>query len=77
MGLLDTLGLFGTAVLAAALDLLGVEFLLTGRPLLGVGFLAIAAALVVGARLKPGIEDALAPVGGAVVPDEDEETYKD
>ncbi|MCQ4334538.1 hypothetical protein KM295_13855 [Natronomonas sp. F2-12] len=92
MNLLDTIGLFGTVVLAAPIGLLGVEFLLGDRPIVGAGFLVIAVALVAGGYFRPSLKgivaDTVADVavkapddgdeGDAdrVGEDEDGETYK-
>jgi hypothetical protein len=48
MGIIDTISLAGTLVLALPIGMLGVEFLVGGRTAMGVGFVAVAAALVVG-----------------------------
>jgi hypothetical protein len=48
MGIIDTISLAGTLVLALPIGMLGVEFLVGGRTAMGVGFVAIAAALVIG-----------------------------
>lgn len=60
MNLLDTITLFGTAVLAAPIGLLGIEFLLGGRPIVGGGFLAIAVGLVAGSHFKPSLKGMVA-----------------
>jgi hypothetical protein len=89
MNLLDTITLFGTAVLAAPIGLLGVEFLLRGRPIVGGGFLAVAVGLVAGSHFKPSLKGMIADtVVDTVVEepdgetrsrdrDRDGETYKD
>ncbi|QLD85887.1 hypothetical protein HWV23_09165 [Natronomonas halophila] len=48
MGIIDTISLAGTLVLALPIGMLGVEFLVGGRTAMGVGFIAVAAALVIG-----------------------------
>lgn len=60
MNLLDTVSLFGMAVLAAPIGLLGAEFLLGGRLVLGAGFLAIAGALLAGGYFKPSLKGVVA-----------------
>jgi hypothetical protein len=60
MGLIDTISLFGAAVLALPIGLLGAEFLLRGRTLAGVGFLALGAALLAGRYYLPGVTDEVA-----------------
>ncbi|PSQ01423.1 hypothetical protein BRC94_04110 [Halobacteriales archaeon QS_5_70_17] len=45
-GIVGTLQLLGTVVLAAPLALLGVQFLLSGRELTGALFVVLAAAMI-------------------------------
>ena len=60
MNLLDTVSLFGMAVLAAPIGLLGAEFLLGGRLALGAGFLTIAGALLAGGYFRPSLKGIVA-----------------
>lgn len=67
MGLLDTISLFGAAVLAIPIALLGVEFLVRGRTVAGVGFLALGVALLAGKYYLPGVSDKAAETAAGVV----------
>ncbi len=70
MGLLETLSLYMTAVLAIPIALLGVEFLLGGRFITGGGFLAVAAAVVVARQYVPSVlSPVISPVEQAVMKD--------
>jgi hypothetical protein len=75
MGIIDTISLAGTLVLALPIGMLGVEFLVGGETAMGVGFVAVAAALVVGQHYIGGF-DIKERIAGravdAVVLDEDE-----
>jgi hypothetical protein len=46
LGILDTIGLMGTVVLAAPVALLGLDMFLGGNRLVGGAFLAIAALMI-------------------------------
>ncbi|WP_299269782.1 DUF7533 family protein [Halorientalis sp.] len=46
LGILDTIGLMGTVVVAAPVALLGLDMLVGGNRLVGGGFLAIAALMI-------------------------------
>jgi hypothetical protein len=67
MGLLDTISLFGAAVLAIPIALLGVEFLIRGRTVTGVVFLALGVALLAGKYYLPGVSDKAAETAAGVV----------
>ena len=67
MGLIDTISLYGTAVLAIPIALLGVEFLVRGRTLAGVGFLALGLGLFAGRYYLPGVTDEAADAASSVV----------
>ena len=67
MGLIDTISLYGTAVLAIPIALLGVEFLVRGRTLAGVGFLALGVGLLAGKYYLPGVTDEAAGAASSVV----------
>ncbi|MFQ3319325.1 MAG: hypothetical protein ACI8UR_001501 [Natronomonas sp.] len=71
MSFIDTLTMFGTAIVVAPIALLGVEFVAGGRLFVGVGFLAVAAALVVAEHYigVPGLDSALEGVLGVVAPE--------
>lgn len=64
MGLIDTVALVGTLVLALPIAMLGVEFVVGGRTLEGVGFLVVAVALVGGQHYlgTPGLKRRVADV---------------
>ncbi|QLD89908.1 hypothetical protein HWV07_13070 [Natronomonas salina] len=64
MGLIDTISLYGTAVLAIPIALLGIEFLVFGdRPVTGAVFLGLGAALLLGQYYLPDLKGEL--LGGA------------
>ena len=46
MGILDTIGLMATVVLAVPVAFLGADFLLQGELFLGAGFLTVAALMI-------------------------------
>jgi hypothetical protein len=46
LGILDTIGLMGTVILAAPVALLGLDMFLSGNRLVGGAFLAIAALMI-------------------------------
>ncbi|MFB6084813.1 MAG: hypothetical protein ABEJ94_11280 [Halorientalis sp.] len=46
LGILDTIGLMGTVILAAPVALFGLDVFLNGNRLVGGGFLAIAVLMV-------------------------------
>jgi hypothetical protein len=64
MGIVDTISLYGTVVLAIPIAFLGVEFLVTGeRPVLGAVFVGLAVALFLGRQYLPDVKGEL--LGGA------------
>ena len=67
MGLIDTVSLFGAAVLAIPIALLGVEFLIRGRTVTGVVFLALGVALLAGKYYLPGVTDEAADTASSVL----------
>lgn len=75
-GIVGTLQLLGTVVLAAPLALLGVQFLVSGRELTGGVFLALAAAMIALEEYLTTPQDVPAEVAeravGSVVEDEKE-----
>lgn len=78
LGILDTIGLMGTVILAAPIALLGLDMFLGGNRLVGGAFLGIAALMVAIEEYvtKPTdvAADAARDVAGAVVePSDDEE----
>jgi hypothetical protein len=46
LGILDTIGLMGTVILAAPVALLGLDMFVSGNRLVGGAFLAIAALMI-------------------------------
>jgi hypothetical protein len=56
-GILETVMLAATLVVAVPVALLGVEFLLGGRTVFGVGLLAAAAGILLVHRYVPTLED--------------------
>lgn len=67
MGLIDTVSLFGAAVLALPIALLGVEFLIRGRTLVGVVFLALGVGLLAGKYYLPGVTDETASAAASII----------
>lgn len=86
-GLLDTLSLYGTAVLAIPIALAGLEFaLVRDEPILGVALLAIAATLFLVRLFLPELgpkllastaADRLLPGGEQAAGDEDIESTRE
>jgi len=79
MGLIDTISLYGTVVVALPIVLLGVEFLVSGeRQVLGAVFLGLGAALLVGQHYLPDLKgEVLGGVGSVVLGDAADSTGDD
>ncbi|WP_336001632.1 DUF7533 family protein [Halorientalis halophila] len=77
LGILDTIGLMGTVILAVPVALFGLDMFLGGNRAVGGAFLAIAALMIVAEEYvtKPTdvAADAAKDVAGAVVETEDDE----
>ncbi|AQL43147.1 hypothetical protein BV210_10655 [Halorientalis sp. IM1011] len=77
LGILDTIGLMGTVILAAPVALFGLDMFVSGNRLVGGGFLAIAVLMVAAEEYvtKPTdvAADAAQDVASSVVETDEEE----